>query len=88
MEPGNMSGAMPEHIHKESGDSAHAQHATAPRHDAQASVSSSEVSAHTTFPRAGLYKVWAQFQRAGHVITVPFVVRTVQPEVEDEGGQN
>jgi plastocyanin len=34
----------------------------------------SEVSAHTTFPRAGLYKLWAQFQRAGKVISVPFVV--------------
>lgn len=33
------------------------------------------VSAHTTFPTAGLYKVWAQFQRGGKVITVPFVVR-------------
>lgn len=34
----------------------------------------SEVSAHTTFPRRGLYKVWAQFQRGGRVITVPFVL--------------
>lgn len=33
------------------------------------------VSAHTTFPDAGLYKLWAQFQRGGRVITVPFVVR-------------
>jgi plastocyanin len=32
------------------------------------------VSAHTTFPRAGLFKLWAQFQRGGRVITVPFVV--------------
>ena len=36
--------------------------------------SASEVSAHTAFPRAGLYKVWAQFQRNNKVITVPFVV--------------
>lgn len=36
--------------------------------------SKSEVSAHTTFPRAGLYKLWAQFQRGGNVISVPFVV--------------
>jgi hypothetical protein len=35
----------------------------------------SEISAHTSFPRPGLYKVWAQFQRSGRVITVPFVVR-------------
>lgn len=33
------------------------------------------VSAHTTFPDAGMYKLWAQFQRGGRVITVPFVVR-------------
>ncbi|HXG84260.1 MAG TPA: cupredoxin domain-containing protein [Pyrinomonadaceae bacterium] len=36
--------------------------------------SASEVSAHTAFPRAGLYKLWAQFQRGGKVISVPFVV--------------
>lgn len=37
-------------------------------------VSPSEVSAHTSFPQAGLFKVFTQFQRAGKVITVPFVV--------------
>jgi len=36
--------------------------------------SASEVSAHTAFPRAGLYKLWAQFQRGGRVISVPFIV--------------
>jgi plastocyanin len=36
--------------------------------------SAAEVAAHTAFPRTGLYKVWAQFQRGGKVITVPFVV--------------
>lgn len=36
--------------------------------------SASEVAAHTAFPRGGLYKVWAQFQRGGKVITVPFTV--------------
>jgi plastocyanin len=40
----------------------------------KAAASPSEVAAHTTFPKAGRYKVWAQFQRAGRVITVPFVV--------------
>lgn len=30
-----------------------------------------------TFPRAGLYKLWVQVQRAGRVITVPFVVRAL-----------
>ncbi len=38
-------------------------------------VSDSEVSAHTGFPRAGIYKLWAQFQRGGKVINVPFIVR-------------
>jgi hypothetical protein len=33
-----------------------------------------EVSAHTAFPRAGLYKLWAQFQRGGTIISVPFIV--------------
>lgn len=37
-------------------------------------VSPSEVSAHTSFPQTGLFKIFAQFQRAGKVITVPFVV--------------
>lgn len=32
------------------------------------------VSAHLTFPKAGLYKVFAQFQRKNKVTTVPFVV--------------
>ncbi len=37
--------------------------------------SASEVSAHTAFPRSGLYKLWAQFRRGGKVINVPFIVR-------------
>ncbi len=41
-------------------------------------VSDSEVSAHTAFPRAGLYKLWAQFQRNGKVISVPFIVNVPQ----------
>jgi len=40
------------------------------------------VSAHTTFPKAGLFKLWAQFQRAGRVITVPFVVRVAEGETK------
>ncbi len=42
--------------------------------------SASEVSAHTAFPRAGLYKLWAQFQRNNKVINVPFVVRVPEGE--------
>ena len=33
------------------------------------------VSFHPLVPSPGDYKVWVQFQRAGKVITVPFVVR-------------
>ena len=45
--------------------------------------SSSEVMAHTAFPRAGLYKLWAQFQRGGKVIVVPFLVKV--PEATQAG---
>ncbi|MBS1810508.1 MAG: cupredoxin domain-containing protein [Acidobacteria bacterium] len=38
------------------------------------SPSPSEVKAGTIFPRAGLYKIWAQFKRQNQVITVPFVL--------------
>lgn len=34
---------------------------------------------HTRFPRPGLYKVWAQFQRRGRVLTTAFVVRVASP---------
>lgn len=37
-----------------------------------------EVSAHVSFPRAGLYKLWAQFQRDGRVIVVPFVLKVAE----------
>jgi hypothetical protein len=46
--------------------------------------SASEVAAHTAFPRSGLYKVWAQFQRGGQVITVPFVVNVGAGEQKAE----
>lgn len=36
--------------------------------------SPSTLHAVTSFPRAGLYKLWFQFQRAGRVSTVPFVI--------------
>jgi hypothetical protein len=47
-------------------------------------ASQSEVAAHTAFPRSGLYKVWAQFQRNNEVITVPFVVN-VKPGEQKAG---
>lgn len=43
----------------------------------------SMVSAHVNFPKIGLYKIFAQFQRAGTVITVPFVVN-VKPGAEEK----
>lgn len=38
------------------------------------------VQAHTEFPAAGLYKLWGQFQRAGKVFTVSFVLNVEQGE--------
>ena len=40
------------------------------------------VPAYLTFPKGGLYKIWAQFQRQGKVITVPFVVKVKAAEGE------
>ncbi|HYJ47226.1 MAG TPA: cupredoxin domain-containing protein, partial [Pyrinomonadaceae bacterium] len=40
--------------------------------------SPSEVSADVNFPHAGLYKLWAQFQRDGRVINVPFVLNVME----------
>ena len=39
------------------------------------------VSAHVTFPKAAIYKIFAQFQRNGKVITVPFIVNVKQGKV-------
>lgn len=46
------------------------------------------VRAHTTFPKAGLFKLWAQFQRNGKVITVPFVVRVGEGETKTADSTN
>ncbi len=40
--------------------------------------SDATVSAHIVFPKAGIYKLWAQFQRNGRVIDVPFVVNAAE----------
>ncbi len=50
--------------------------------DAKSSGGASEVSAHTSFPRAGLYKLWAQFQRGGKVISIPFIVNVPAGKTE------
>jgi len=46
--------------------------------------SPSEVSAYVNFPRAGLYKLWAQFQRDSRVINVPFVLNVAEAEPRQE----
>jgi hypothetical protein len=38
----------------------------------------SEIRVLTNFPKPGLYKLWAQFQRGEQVITQPFVVRVAE----------
>ncbi|HEX8248361.1 MAG TPA: cupredoxin domain-containing protein [Pyrinomonadaceae bacterium] len=38
------------------------------------SAAANSVSAHVSFPKAGIYKIWAEFQRNGKVTAVPFVV--------------
>jgi len=50
--------------------------------------SASEVSAHTTFPRAGLYKLWAQFQRGGKVISISFIVNIPAGKTESVKAAN
>ncbi len=47
-------------------------------------TSPSEVSAHTSFPQSGLFKVFAQFQRGGKVITVPFVLNVAAADAKAE----
>lgn len=44
--------------------------------------SPSEISAHTSFPQSGLFKIFAQFQRGGKVITVPFVVNVKESDAK------
>jgi GTP:adenosylcobinamide-phosphate guanylyltransferase len=45
------------------------------------------VSAHLAFPTAGLYKIFAQFQRAGKIITVPFVVQIKAGETTSQNAK-
>lgn len=40
------------------------------------------VSAHITFPKPAIYKIFAQFQRGGKVVTVPFVISVKKGEDE------
>ena len=56
------------------GDSAKHAHGSA-KTGRSTSSGSADVIFHTTFPAAGLYKVWGQFQHKGRIITAPFVLR-------------
>lgn len=51
-------------------------------HKMMSQDSNSIVSAHVNFPNATKYKIWAQFQRGGKVIDVPFVVEVKQGKSE------
>ncbi len=54
---------------------AHENHPAHSEPDKMASPDSdSIVSAHVTFPKASIYKIWAQFKRNGKVTNVPFTV--------------
>ena len=54
---------------------AHGNHPAHSEPDKMASPdSASIISAHVTFPKAAIYKIWAQFKRGGKVINVPFTV--------------
>lgn len=60
-------------VHDVGGHGGHGGHGggtTTPSTDAVA-----HLAVDVTFPRAGLYKLWIQVQRAGRVITIPYVVR-------------
>ncbi|MFC7443132.1 hypothetical protein [Laceyella putida] len=43
-------------------------------HPADENATGPDAMFHTTFPKAGVYKIWGQFQHQGKVFTVPFVV--------------
>lgn len=58
-------------VHQDGGSFVHSH----PAEDAAsvAQTKRGEVRFGARFPRSGLYKAWAQFQRRGHVLTFPFV---------------
>jgi hypothetical protein len=62
------------HAHPMSMNSMKSEHSEHEHSEKMSSDSASTVSAHITFPKAGIYKIWAQFKRNGGVIDVPFVV--------------
>lgn len=67
------------HAHPMSGDNVKSEeHSNAGGHEHGERTAnpsnSSLISAHVSFPKSSLYKIWAQFQRGGKIITVPFTV--------------
>jgi Cupredoxin-like domain len=66
------------HAHPMSRDNVKSEHShtSEEKHEEklQGAEAESIVSAHINFPNSGLYKIFAQFQRNGKVITVPFVI--------------
>lgn len=87
MSKGEPAGAM-----KMNGDAEKAHNADGHSHSSETKdpgkPSASAVSAHTSFPRAGLYKLWAQFQRGGSIITVPFIVNVAAGNTEPAKAAN
>jgi hypothetical protein len=63
-----MEGGTPPATGDHDGHAMHAGHTMAARSAA------TMLTVHTTFPHAGLYRVWMQVQRKKQVITLPFVV--------------
>jgi plastocyanin domain-containing protein len=43
-----------------------------------------EIGTRTIFPKAGIYKIWAQFQRNGKVIVAPFIVSVTEGKTQSE----
>jgi hypothetical protein len=59
------------HAHPMSGASKHEEHGGAHKDGVG-------ISAHVKFPKPELYKIWAQFKRAGKVINIPFVINVAE----------
>lgn len=47
-------------------------------HPADEAGSGPEASFHTTFPRAGVYKLWGQFQRDNETFIIPYTIRVTE----------
>lgn len=77
------------HVHPESRDNVKSEehsHDSQANHDVESKLANQKgesiVAAFVTFPNAGKYKIWAQFQRGGKITTLPFVVEVKQGKAE------